>query len=125
MVDYGYDDFMEEYLQKRESKEVNAKPMEIRQPEMRQPEMRTTPMSNRQESLLRKIQEYEFYAIDLNLYLDTHPTDKRALRMFKETVEKSKQLESEYVENYGPLKASDATNKDYWTWIESPWPWER
>ena len=31
----------------------------------------------------------------------------------------------EYSEKYGPLQADQVNCKDYWTWVETPWPWER
>ena len=36
------------------------------------------------EELMRAIMEADFFAVDLKLYLDTHPNDKRALEMFRE-----------------------------------------
>ena len=38
------------------------------------------------QELLFKIQKYNFAAYDLLLYLDTHPDDRNAFRMFRELV---------------------------------------
>lgn len=38
----------------------------------------------RKEGKLRELQELEFVAIDLNLYLDTHPEDEDAIKKLKE-----------------------------------------
>ncbi|ACV63763.1 CotJB protein [Desulfofarcimen acetoxidans DSM 771] len=74
---------------------------------------------------LKCIMELEFTAIDLNLFLDTHPNDRRALAHFEKTVMELGKEKREYEERYGPLTFySGASNKNYWQWIEEPWPWE-
>ena len=75
--------------------------------------------------LLKKLQSYNFAAYDMLLYLDTHPSDKKAFEMFKELVSKTRKLKSEYEKSYGPLTPYNAANFDTFTWLESPWPWER
>jgi len=116
MVNYNYDNYVDEYL--------DADPRDA-YPTANISGARKDGYSSKQEALLRKIMEYDFYAIDLNLYLDTHPTDRRAIRMFREAVEKSNSLKKEYNKLYGPLTAADVMDNDYWTWIYGPWPWER
>jgi spore coat protein JB len=76
-------------------------------------------------SLLREIQELEFTLIELNLFLDTHPQDRAALRDFGAVRNKLLQAIKQYEELYGPLTAA-STNTDIcpWQWIEEPWPWE-
>ena len=49
----------------------------------------------RQERLY-EVQKCNFAAYDLLLYLDTHPDDKKAFRLFQEMVEKFKKLKREY-----------------------------
>ena len=74
---------------------------------------------------LRKVQKYFFAAYDLQLFLDTHPTNKEALRLYASTVEKAKRAKAEFEEKYGPLSPfSAASNTEYWQWIENPWPWD-
>lgn len=75
-------------------------------------------------ALMRKIMEYDFYIYDLNLYLDTHPDDCNALQEYQQMSAKHDELTNEYVQNYGPINARQVTSDNYWTWIESPWPWE-
>lgn len=74
--------------------------------------------------LLRAIQMYDFYLVELNLYLDTHPGCQKALRKFNEIKEKRNIACKSYVEKYGPLKATDNTNETYFSWVNDPWPWE-
>lgn len=79
---------------------------------------------NRKEKLKRIMAE-EFTAIDFNLYLDTHPEDKRALQDYNETVERLSQLKREYEQKYGPLTNFGYAPSRYpWQWIDEPWPWE-
>jgi spore coat protein JB len=78
------------------------------------------------EELLRQIQMLDFYAVELNLFLDTHPTDQQALQDYRYVLQQTDQLRKVYTERFGPLlnfqKAEVIANK--WNWIEEPWPWE-
>ncbi len=81
-------------------------------------------MYNNRQELLKEIMACEFTLIDLNLYLDTHPYDQRAIYIFNNTVQKARMLRNTYERMYGPLTASASNNPAKWQWIESPWPWE-
>ena len=72
--------------------------------------------------LLKQIQEYEFAITDLALYLDTHPTDPKALFLHRRYCIESKELKDKYQKMYGPLTINCPCNK--WKWIDEPWPWE-
>jgi len=68
------------------------------------------------KSLLNKIRELEFAAVDLNLYLDNFPNNRDALLL---------SLKKEYEDNYGMLtNFGSSTSKYPWSWINDPWPWE-
>lgn len=73
--------------------------------------------------LMKKIMETNFACIDLNLFLDTHPYDTRALELFQEMSKKLKRLTALYEENYGPITATGVRG-GRWSWLDSPWPWE-
>ena len=77
---------------------------------------------NRYEIIL-KIQELSFACVDLNLYLDTHPDDEKAICLHKEYCNKFEDLADKYQRIYGPLTIMFPCNK--WRWLEEPWPWER
>lgn len=81
-----------------------------------------------QMALLKRIQEIEFVAVELNLYLDTHPCDEDALNDFCCASEMLMRLKKEYEAEYGPLMnfgfGGCGCSKTPWQWIESPWPWE-
>ncbi len=81
--------------------------------------------ANARRAKLRAVQEADFFAYDLQLYLDTHPDCIRALELYTETVEKAKKLRDEYETEYGPLTASSSSVIPPWQWIDSPWTWEK
>ena len=76
---------------------------------------------NRSEIIL-KIQELSFACVDLNLYLDTHPDDEKALCLHRKYARILKDLRNKYQKVYGPLTIEYPCNK--WRWLEEPWPWE-
>ena len=76
-------------------------------------------------AMLRKLQEMEFVAVELNLYLDTHPCDADALNDYNCAVEAICKLKKEYEEEYGPLMNFGFSSSEApWQWVEGPWPWE-
>ena len=74
--------------------------------------------------LLEEIKQYDFTVIELALYLDTHPNDTKALRIYASVSEKLEELKEKYEHNYGPLTINGVNSSDRWTWIDGPWPWE-
>ena len=53
-------------------------------------------MTAEQRALLKEVMNYEFVEKELNLFLDTHPTDKKALEMHKAVAQKLKELTDKY-----------------------------
>ena len=76
-------------------------------------------------ALLKKIQSYKFAAYDMLLFLDTHPKDKAAFKMYQELVIQAKKCIAEYEALYGPLSIHSAADFDSFLWNKSPWPWEK
>ena len=77
----------------------------------------------KREALLKKISTYQFAALDLQLYLDTHPGDSDTIEKMNSYKAMAKPLIEQYEEEYGPLmKKSEPGNN--WNWIKAPWPWE-
>lgn len=77
-------------------------------------------------SLIRKIHAYDFAIYELVLYLDTHPTDNRALAMLEkfrkeraEAIKEYERLNGNYAPTHSAVKIGNR-----WTWVDSPWPWE-
>ena len=79
---------------------------------------------NSREILLRRIQVCDFVLTDTSLYLDTHPTDRKALDHYQKHLEMRNKAHMEYTENYGPLTHADYDGGDRWNWVDGPWPWQ-
>jgi spore coat protein JB len=73
--------------------------------------------------MLKEIMALDFSSIELNLYLDTHPMDQKALAIHNDYAMKLKMLKEEYEKKYSPL-THEIISKCPWEWIEDPWPWE-
>lgn len=80
-------------------------------------------MDRHQCTMLKKLMEISFCLCDIDLYLDTHPKDERALKIHNSLSKEHNHLESKYTKMYGPLKTSDISH-DYWNYLSSPWPWD-
>ena len=77
----------------------------------------------KKDELLKEIQGLYFAITELSLYLNTHPTDEKALGMHKEYSNKLNELKEIYQKVFGPLTIYYPSNK--WKWLNNPWPWER
>ena len=92
-------------------------------PTMELPEMKECPRDCKREEMIMKIKELDFAVIELALYLDTHPDDRKALCLHNTYTKQLKDLKDKYQKVYGPLDFYYPCNK--WRWLEQPWPWER
>lgn len=75
------------------------------------------------EKMLHDIMAADFTLIDMNLYLNTHPYDQRAIIFYNNYVTMARMLRMNYEKSYGPLTPATYSNCP-WQWIEPPWPWE-
>jgi len=78
---------------------------------------------NDRNSLMKEIMAYTFAAHEWNLYLNTHPTDRMALEMFRRMADKAAELKKKYAEKFGPIVAEDVDSTHEWTWVCDPWTW--
>ena len=74
--------------------------------------------------LLRKISEYQFVAVELNLYLDTHPCDDDARSDYLYYSTKLKELIMAYEAQYGPLMNFGHSPTETGCYVCSEWPWD-
>ncbi len=80
-------------------------------------------MNREQLEALKELMAQQFTVLEFQLYLDTHPTDQRALMEYNEACRQLMVLKQRYQQAYGPLTFCEAS--DYpWQWIEEPWPWQ-
>lgn len=82
-------------------------------------------MAKSKSDLMLLLQQYGFYAIELNLYLDNFPDNKKALRDFQKVAEIYHNLKSEYEMKYGLLSNFGHSQPcGDWNYVNDPWPWE-
>ena len=78
--------------------------------------------NSRRADMLKEIMSLDFALTELQLYLNTHPEDEKALCLYKKYAKELKDLKEKYQKVYGPLTKEFPCNK--WRWLEEPWPWE-
>jgi spore coat protein JB len=77
------------------------------------------------QQMLDWVDMVSFAVQDVNLYLDTHPTDPEALAYFQEYSRLRNQALEDYASMYGPLTIDTArVCQQQWEWVNDPWPWE-
>lgn len=81
-------------------------------------------MSDKQQ-LLRDVQIVSFLVKDVQLFLNTHPTDENALSFFDYYNKLLASLTADYEAKYGPLTVYGVNAENGWSWIKDPWPWEK
>lgn len=82
-------------------------------------------MMDSRGQMLHQIRALEFMAVELNLYLDTHPHDRRALYEYNCIVQQLAVLREEFQRRFGTLTNFGYQISQYpWSWINDPWPWE-
>lgn len=74
------------------------------------------------EKLLNEIRQLDFAITDLALYLNTHPTDEKALCLHQNYCNQIQDLRNKYQQIFGPLTIYCPCDK--WKWLNNPWPWE-
>ncbi len=75
------------------------------------------------DNLLLELTALDFMAVDLCLYLDTHPGDCEALAKYNECVILADQVRCEYEAKYGPLCSFRSYAGESYRYIDDPWPW--
>jgi spore coat protein JB len=74
---------------------------------------------------LEELQQVDFALVELNLYLDTHPTDLQALQQFNQLAQRSRHLRYDFEMRYGPMmNFGHSFSRFPWQWPETPWPWQ-
>ena len=76
------------------------------------------------ERALYDVQAHAFAAKEWQLFLDTHPRSREALRALSSQTNEAREAARRYEERFGPLTVESAAEGDRYRWIENPWPWE-
>ena len=80
--------------------------------------------SRNREKAMQEVRETGFALIDINLFLDTHPNDEKAMDYFNKYQQMHKEARRYYEDNFGPLTSNAVDTNNGWTWTQDPWPWE-
>lgn len=75
--------------------------------------------------LLQAVDEASFFMQDLKLYLDTHPNDAEAVKMFREACSQYKECKEAFECNCYPLTSCGGSSMEYWDWLNGAWLPER
>lgn len=76
------------------------------------------------EQLMKKLSGAQFAALEMQLQLDTHKEDTRALESLKEYQAEAMEYKNEYQQKFGPLSVTDPFGDCEYRWTNPPWPWE-
>lgn len=86
---------------------------------------------DREQTMMQQIQKTAFVVDDLRLYLDTHPDDKNALNLYRDTLKRKITLMREFALQFYPLAEvcvgaiyKENPDSDCYCWPEGRIPWE-
>ena len=78
------------------------------------------------EKLMCEVNKAQFAAVEVGMFLDTHPGNKKALEAMRMYTEKYKELKYKYEEKFGMIDIYSPNHcADRWSWVDNPWPWEK
>ena len=82
---------------------------------------------NEKNMMRKSIDSLCFSILETELFLDTHPYDQKALHMLREYRRRKREAIAVYESRFGKyiVTTDDVPATDRWSWIDSPWPWER
>ena len=75
------------------------------------------------ETPLAELQALQFVVLELGTYLDTHPEDEEAFRLFRQYTALEQEASASYEQRFGPLTRSASAHDHHYTWLKGPWPW--
>ena len=82
-------------------------------------------MSDR-EKLFYFIHQISFAVDEIVLYLDTHPTDEKALKYYEYYSDLERNAKKDYAMNFAPIDYENVNvDSNIWEWVVEPFPWER
>ncbi len=78
------------------------------------------------DELLKELMQLDFMAVDLALYLNTHPDEKEAIEEYNKIIRATDVVREKYEAMYGPLCSFRSISKeDRFDWTDNPWPWQK
>ena len=79
---------------------------------------------NNYEMLLRNVQAKSFLAHDILLYLDTHPDDAVALRVYRAALQERDAARRAYEQQVRALTPDGQLCRGEFDWTDEPFPWQ-
>lgn len=77
------------------------------------------------ENLLKRLTMLDFMAVDMQLFLDTHPDDTNAIAKYNSIIREADNLRAQYEKSVGPLFSFRSYSPiENFQWVDNPWPWE-
>ena len=78
------------------------------------------------DELLKSLSELDFIAVDLALFLNTHPENKEAIQAYNQVITAADTVRMKYEDAFGPHCSfrTYASNTNHWEWNDNPWPWQ-
>ncbi|MCL2565244.1 MAG: spore coat protein CotJB [Defluviitaleaceae bacterium] len=74
----------------------------------------------------KELYTLDFLALDLHLYLNTHPNDREALAEYNKVAALAAQARKKYEEHFGPLHSFRCPAGEHeWNWLSEYSPWEK
>lgn len=75
----------------------------------------------KKEQMLLKLSAVQFAMWEMRIYLDTHPGNEEAQRLYKKHRVEFEALKAEYEKDFGPITLGDGNSDE---WLKDPWPWD-
>lgn len=80
---------------------------------------------NRDE-LLKRLTTLDFLAVDLQLFLNTHPDDKEAIAKYNSVIKEADSIRAILEKTDGPIYSFRSfSNDNKFNWVNEPWPWNK
>ncbi|MDF2949880.1 MAG: spore coat protein CotJB [Sedimentibacter sp.] len=79
---------------------------------------------NNMMELKRELSAVHMMLEELQLYLNTHPSDRDAIAKRNLFAKQYKGLKDEFNKSYGMISQDDSFSPYPWQWVDEPWPWE-
>lgn len=80
--------------------------------------------NNEQAEMLLNINQLQFAAHEIRLYLDNFPNDSDMIRKFNEYTRMYNDAVNRYQNMYGPIKSNALSDENLFSWVVTSWPWE-
>jgi spore coat protein JB len=76
------------------------------------------------ELLTKNIYMLDFMAVDLQLFLNTHPENRDAIDLYNKVITNADKCRTYYEHTFGPFCSYRSVASPGWEWVSAPWPWE-